>query len=190
MVAILSPLLKKKLYWAFLVIASLAIWGCGLAPSVQGFSNAAKGYQLLHPNGWGSVEVRGASPGVDVIFRDVIEQNENLSVIINPVPKGKTLADLGSPTDVGYRFMEETKERTGGQREPELITATSLEKNGQQYYLLEYQAHEPGKPDRHSLSSVAISRDKLYTFTVVTNESRWANRAKLFRFITEAFTVN
>lgn len=190
MVSPLSPLLKQTLSLLLALVASVAIWGCGLTPNVQAFSNAAKGYQLLHPNGWGSVEVRGASPGVDVIFRDVIEQNENLSVIINPVPKGKTLAELGSPTDVGYRFMEETKERTGGQREPELLNAESLEKNGQLYYLLEYQAHEPGKPDRHSLSSVAISRDKLYTFTVVTNESRWANRAKLFRFITEAFTVN
>jgi len=40
------------------------------------------------------------SNGPDVVFHDLIETTENVSVVFSPVPQGKTLAELGTPGEV------------------------------------------------------------------------------------------
>jgi len=46
----------------------------------------------FYPNGWLPVKV---SNGPDVVFHDLIETTENVSVVVSSVPQGKTLAELG-----------------------------------------------------------------------------------------------
>jgi len=46
----------------------------------------------LYPNGWLPVKV---SNGPDVVFHDLIETTENVSVVVSSV-QGKTLAELGT----------------------------------------------------------------------------------------------
>jgi len=59
---------------------------------LQGYTSGSQGYQFLYPKGWTQVDVKKVA-GVDVVFHDLIETSENLSVIINPIPDNKTLTD-------------------------------------------------------------------------------------------------
>lgn len=52
------------------------------------------------------MDVKGVFFGVDVVFWDLIEWDENLSVIISEIFSDKILMDLGIVIDVGYCFMK------------------------------------------------------------------------------------
>jgi len=68
------------------------------------------------------------SNGPDVVFHDLIETTENVSVVFSPVPQGKTLAELGTPGEVGYKLSNDRASDSG--REAELVNAGKLESNG------------------------------------------------------------
>lgn len=171
-------------------IFTVTLFGCvsptsGLNPYVDG----ADGYKFLYPNGWIAVDVKNSSEGVDVVFRDLIERSENLSVIISDISKDKNLEDLGTPTDVGYRFMQIVNQNPDNQREAELISAEKREQNLDDYYLLEYRVKLGDNQYRHNLASVVTKNGKLYTFNISTTESRWHNLENLFKTVVKSFTV-
>ncbi len=156
---------------------------------LQSYVNPAQGYEFLYPNGWIPVDVKNSSPGVDVVFRDLIERSENLSVIISDVPADKTLEDLGTPTDVGYRFFKAVNGNPDLNREADFITAESREIKDKTYYLLEYKVETPEQPDRHNIASVAVSRGKLFTFNLSTSEKRWSKVKDTFEIAVKSFTI-
>ncbi|RMF23764.1 MAG: photosystem II oxygen evolving complex protein PsbP [Cyanobacteria bacterium J083] len=164
------------------------------SPGVSGlesYINPNLGYQFLYPNGWIPVAIKGGgTEGVDVIYRDLINRDENLSVIISDVPAGKTLADLGSPTEVGYRFLKNVNSDPSRQQETEFITAKSRDINGKNYYLLEYEVDLPNGEKRHNLASVVVNRNKLFTFNISTNQERWEKMADTFTAVTSSFRVD
>ncbi len=169
---------------------SLYLSACGaLPPSLQRYSDSQDGYEFLYPNGWISVDVKQASPGVDVVFHDLIERSENLSVIVSDIPQGKNLEDLGSPSDVGYRLLKEMNQRPNNQRQAELISAEQHEAQGKIYYTLEYQVSAPNIPDRHDIASVTTNRGKLLTFNLSTSENRWSKVENLFKTVVNSFSV-
>lgn len=180
----------KSIATFIVIILTVTLSACvsptgGLNPYVDG----ADGYKFLYPNGWIAVDVKDASEGVDVVFRDFIERSENLSVIISDVNKDMDLSDLGSPTDVGYRFMQIVNQDTNNQREAELISAEKREQNLEDYYLLEYKVKLGENQYRHNLASVVTKNGKLYTFNISTTESRWENVENRFKTIVKSFTV-
>ncbi|MBD2392855.1 photosystem II reaction center PsbP [Cyanobacterium aponinum UTEX 3222] len=180
----------KSIATFIVIILTVTLSACvsptgGLNPYVDG----ADGYKFLYPNGWMAVDVKDASEGVDVVFRDFIERSENLSVIISDVNKDMDLSDLGSPTDVGYRFMQIVNQDTNNQREAELISAEKREQNLEDYYLLEYKVKLGDNQYRHNLASVVTKNGKLYTFNISTTESRWENVENRFKTIVKSFTV-
>jgi photosystem II oxygen-evolving enhancer protein 2 len=127
----------RSLIVVLVAILSLTLSSCVTdVGGLQSYVNAAHGYEFLYPNGWVSVDVKSASEGVDVVYRDLIERTENLSVIISEVPPGKTLTDLGTPSEVGYRFFKAVKDNPNLKREADLIRAESREANGKTYYIL------------------------------------------------------
>jgi photosystem II oxygen-evolving enhancer protein 2 len=174
-----------------LIIVSLALSSCSAAglSSLQHYANPAKGYEFFYPNGWIQVDVRDASQGVDTVFHDFIERSENLSVIISSIPKDKTLTDLGTPTDIGYRFLKSVNSDPEAKREAELINAESREFNGKTYYTLEYQVKLPDNQQRHDLASVAVNRGNLYTFNLSTSQKRWEQVKNLFEIVVNSFSV-
>ncbi|MEM1368508.1 MAG: photosystem II reaction center PsbP [Cyanobacteria bacterium P01_H01_bin.15] len=180
---------RTKQFWIGLVCCvGLLLSSCaGGVGGLQAYNAPDSSYRFLYPNGWVAVDVRGASPGVDVVFRDIIEQSENLSVIISQVPEDKSLSELGSPTEVGYRFLKETKNDEG--RETEFISAEALEHDGNTYYLLEYEVDLPNSQTRHNLASVAVSRGKLYTFNLSTRAGRWSSVGNAFKTAAQSFTI-
>jgi photosystem II oxygen-evolving enhancer protein 2 len=182
----------RKILVTLLAIISLTLTSCSTSIGVGGLQKydvPERGYQFLYPNGWIPVDVKNASTGVDVVYHDLIERTENLSVIVNPVAANKTIADLGTPSEIGYRFLKQVNNDPNANLEADLIKAESQEKNGKTYYILEYKANIPDRGERHNLASVSVSRGKLYTFSVASQESRWEKQKDLFDFITQSFSV-
>ncbi len=175
---------------SILIILSLTLVGCSSGVGgLKNYVDAKQGYEFLYPNGWISVQVENASAGVDVVFRDIIERSENLSVVISDIPDDKNLTDLGTPSEVGYIFMQQVNSNPNLNREAELITAAAKPVGDKTYYILEYQVELPSDQERHNLASVVVSRGKLFTFNLSTNQRRWEKVKTLFEIVVNSFSV-
>jgi len=155
------------------------------ASSLKLFVDSTDGYRFLYPNGWVPVEVKS---GADVVFHDLIEPSENVSVVISAVPKERNLTDLGTPGEVGYKLAKSAIAPPGSNRKAELIDAASQTSGTKTYYILEYTVKLPNQ-ERHNLTSVAVSRGKLFTFSVSTTEKRWQKVHKLLEQVVDSFSV-
>ncbi|BAQ66779.1 photosystem II oxygen evolving complex protein PsbP [Geminocystis sp. NIES-3709] len=146
---LLLVVMTKSFLSIVLIFLTLTLSSCiSSLNGLQSYVDISDGYQFLYPNGWIKVEVKKEE--VDVIFTDFIEKGENLSVIISKVDPQKSLADLGTPTEVGYGFMQMVNEDSNNEREAELIFAEKREQNLQNYYLLEYQVKLVSNQYRHT----------------------------------------
>ncbi|MFM7424258.1 MAG: photosystem II reaction center PsbP [Elainella sp.] len=177
----------KRIAIVLLVIVSLSLQSCtSAALSLKSYVNTARGYEFLYPNGWIQAKV---DDGPDVVFHDLIEEMENISVVINPVPDNKTLQDLGSPTDVAYRLSKNAIAPPGSGRQAELVSAESKQVGDQLYYLMEFAITLPNQQLRHNLASAVVRRGQLFTFNLSTNERRWQKTQDLFRTVVNTFSV-
>ncbi len=177
----------KRVAAVLLIMLSLTLQGCvSAAAGLKSYVDSYDGYEFLYPNGWLPVEVSG---GPDVVFRDLIEETENVSVIISDVPDGKSLEDLGMPTEVGQRLAQRSVSVTSDRR-PELVTALSVTspETDITYYLFEYAVQMPNQL-RHNLASAAVRRGKLFTFNISTTEDRWEKLKDKFRTVVTSFSV-
>lgn len=177
----------KRIAAILLVILSLSLTGC-VSPGagLKSFVDSTDGYQFLYPNGWLPVKV---SNGPDVVLHDLIETSENVSVVISPVPEGKTLAELGTPGEVGYKLGKNAIAPPDSGREAELVNAGTLESGGKKYYVLEYAVKLANQQERHNLASVAVSRGKLFTFNASAPEKRWPKVRQTFEQVVNSFSV-
>jgi len=180
-------------FLALLVLAvALFLGGCEVnaASGLQAYVDSIDGYQFLYPTGWVQVDVSG---NADVVFHDIIETSENVSVVVSPTASNKTLADLGSPEDVGQRLLRNVIAPKDSGRSAELLFATANENGPKTYYSLEYLVQIPtinGELQaRHNVSSIAISRGKVYTLSVSAPENRWSKVAPRYRQIAQSFSV-
>ncbi|EGJ35475.1 PsbP [Moorena producens 3L] len=177
----------KKIAPLLLLVLSLAIHGCTTGASgLQSYVDSLNGYQFLYPNGWVPIKV---TDGPDVVFHDIIETTENVSVVISPVPEGKSLADLGTPSEVGYQLQKNAIAPPDSGRTAELVNAEAREVAEKTYYLLEYNVQLPNQ-ERHNLASVVVNRGKLYTFNASTTERRWGKTKNLLEAVVKSFSVN
>lgn len=173
-----------------LIFISLTLSSCSVGVSgLKSYVNPAQGYEFLYPNGWIPVDLKNPSAGVDVVFRDLVERTENLSVIISDVPADSTLEDLGTPSEVGYRFLNLVNNDPNLDIESAFLRAESKEAGDKSYYLLEYEVDLPNQPKRHNLASVAVSHGKLFTFNLSTPEKRWENVKDSFEIAAQSFSV-
>jgi len=176
----------KRIAAILLVVLSLSLTGCvSKVVGLKSYVDTGDGYQFLYPNGWLPIAVAN---GPDIVFRDLIQQTENVSVVISPVAGNKTLADLGTPTDVGYKLSKNAIAPADSGREAELLNAEARESRSKSYYLLEYAVKLPNQ-QRHNLASVAISRGKLFTLNISTTEERWPKVKESFEKVVKSFSV-
>ncbi|MDY7020354.1 MAG: photosystem II reaction center PsbP [Cyanobacteriota bacterium] len=177
----------KRITVILLVIASLTLGGCVSVggAGLNSFVDTKDGYEFLYPNGWVQVKV---SDGPDVVFHDMIEQTENVSVIISPIPDQKTLDEIGTPTDIGYKLSKNAIAPPDSGRTAELVNAESRQKGEKTYYLLEYAVQLPNQK-RHDFASVAVSRDQLFTLNVSTTEKRWEKTHNQLEQVVKSFNV-
>ena len=155
------------------------------AAGLQGYIDTGDGYKFLYPNGWVAVKT---TKGADIIFHDLIESSENVSVVISQVDKDKKLSDLGTASDVGYKLGKNAIAPPGSGREADLISAETNEVKGKTYYILEYDV-KLSNSRRHNIASVVISRGKLFTFNASTTDRRWTKMKKVFEEVISSFSV-
>ena len=181
----------KSFFAGLLIVLSLVISSCSAGVSgLQSYVNTSKGYEFLYPNGWIPVTLgTSARSSVDVVFRDLVERTENLSVIINDVPEDKTLEDLGTPSQVGYRLLKAINKTPNSNVEAEFLRAESRQNKDKTYYLLEYEESLPDQEPRHNIASVSVSRGKIFTFSLSTPQRRWDNVKDSFEVAAKSFTV-
>lgn len=178
----------KRIAAILLVVLSLTLQvnvAPAAASSLRSYVDSIDGYRFGYPNGWVPVKV---SKGPDVVFRDLIEVSENVSVVISEVGKGKTLTDIGTPTEVGQRLVKYVFAPPESNREAELLAVGTRENDAKTYYYLEYAVKLPTQ-ERHNLSSVAISRGKLFTLNISCTEDRWSKVEGMFRDVVNSFSV-
>ena len=174
----------------FITLLSLSLVACvspvaGLKP----FFNPSAGYRFLYPNGWIQVKLTHEDNAPDVVFRDLINETENVSVVISPLGDATaSLESLGSPGEVGYLLQQKAIAPPESGRTAELVNAESHLEGQKTYYVLEYEVTLPGQK-RHDLASVVVNRGKLYTFNASTTEDRWSKVADQFKTIVESFEV-
>jgi photosystem II oxygen-evolving enhancer protein 2 len=163
----------KKIALILLLVLSfnLTDMSAANAGGLKDFVDTTDGYQFSYPNGWVQVKVGN---GPDVVFHDIIEPSENVSVVISPVPGGKSLAELGTPGEVGYKLGKNALAPEDSGRKAELINAEQREINGKEYYKLEYLVSLPDQKKRHNLAVVSVSRGKLFTFNASVTDKRWS----------------
>lgn len=179
--------------WKQIIVSSIfilaAILQINVAPAsaagLQGYVDTADGYKFLYPNGWVAVKT---TKGADIIFHDLIESSENVSVVISQVSKDKNLSDLGTPQDVGEKLGRNAIAPPESGREAKLMNAETREAKGKTYYILEYDVKMP-QGRRHNLASVVVSRGKLFTFNASTTDRRWAKMKNVFDEVINSFSV-
>lgn len=174
----------KRIALLLIVIVSLGLQSCVSAGAgLKSYIDSYDGYEFLYPNGWVETKV---GPGPDIVLHDIIQESENVSVVISPVPEGTSLKDLGTPTDVGQRLAQTVITTQSGDRKAELVGAAERDLNGEVYYLLEYEVQLPNQ-QRHNLASAVVRRGKLFTLNVSTPESRWDKMRDTFRQMVASF---
>ncbi|MEB3272597.1 MAG: photosystem II reaction center PsbP [Prochlorothrix sp.] len=177
----------KSLFSLVVLLTGLFLTACNVTPTagLQPYIDIPDGYRFLYPTGWVQVEVSG---GPDVVFRDLINATENVSVIIQPVSADKQLSDLGTPGEVGYALQTTAIAPPDTGRSAELVDAYDFNNDGQTYYALEYAVTLPDQ-QRHDLVAVGVKRGKLYTLDVSTTEARWDRVSESFHKVVESFTT-
>lgn len=176
----------KRIAVVLLIIVGLSLQSCTAATSaLVNYVDSYDGYEFLYPNSWVPVKI---ADGPDVVLHDLIEETENVSVIISPVPNDQSLQDLGTPSEVGYRLSKNAIAPPDSGREAELINAEARELNGVTYYLLEYAVKLPNQL-RHNLASVVVRRGQLFTLNLSTSERRWEKAKNMFYKVAQSFSV-
>jgi photosystem II oxygen-evolving enhancer protein 2 len=176
----------KAIAALLLLVLSLGLNGCTSGVSgLKSYVDSLDGYEFLYPNGWVPVQVTN---GPDVVFHDLIERTENVSVVISSVPQGETLSDLGTPGEVGYQLQKNAIAPPDSGRKAELVNAQAREVGDKTYYLLEYAVQLPSQA-RHNLASVAISHGQLYTLNASTTEQRWNKVHDVLENVVKSFSV-
>ncbi len=177
----------KRLAAIVMIVLSLSVQSCtSTSESLKSYVDTVDGYEFLYPNSWVPVAVKN---GPDLVLHDLIEETENVSVIINPVPDGKTLKQLGTPSEVGYKLSKNAIAPLDSGRQAELVKAEAHEVGGKTYYLLEYAVQLPTQA-RHNLASVVVERGQLFTFNLSTTEQRWAKAKDTFQDVVNSFSVS
>ncbi|MFM7085786.1 MAG: photosystem II reaction center PsbP [Cyanobium sp.] len=185
--AVSAGRLPRLLFSLLLLVAvSLGLGACSAAAAgLNSFASPDGRYAFLYPTGWTRVQVSG---GPQVVFHDLINSDETLSLVISEVRPDQDLEALGSAVAVGEKLRRTVIAPTGSGREAELVEAREREQNGHTFYDLEYAVHLADR-DRHELATVVADRGRLYTFAASTNEVRWPRVQELFERVITSFTL-
>ena len=172
----------KYLLSIFLCFTLSACSG-GISAGLEAYQSPDGRYEFLYPTGWTRVKVDG---GPEIIYHDLINSNETLSLVVSDVKKEVDLEQLGSPIEVGQTLIDKVIAPEGSGRSVKLVDANKREASNHIFYDLEYELNL-NEQDRHELATVVIDRGTLYTFAVGTNEDRWNKVDGMFANVIESF---
>jgi photosystem II oxygen-evolving enhancer protein 2 len=168
------------------LLLALMLVGCSAAAAgLNSFQSPDGRYAFLYPTGWTRVQVSG---GPQVVFHDLINSDETLSLVVSEVNEASDLSKLGSAQAVGEKLRRSVIAPEGSGRDAELVEAREREQGGRTHYDLEYRVHLADR-DRHELATVVVDRGRLYTFAASTNEVRWPKVKELFERVISSFNL-
>ena len=168
------------------VLLALVLVGCSaLAAGLNSYQSPDGRYAFLYPTGWTRVQVSG---GPQVVFHDLINSDETLSLVVSELAADRDLSDLGSAVAVGEKLRREVIAPEGSGRQAELVEARERQQEGHTFYDLEYAVHLADR-DRHELATAVVDRGRLYTFAASTNELRWPRVKELFGRVITSFNL-
>ena len=171
--------------YLLLIILCFTLSACsgGLNAGLEAYQSPDGRYAFLYPTGWTRVKVDG---GPEIIYHDLINSNETLSLVISDVNKDVDLEQLGEPIEVGETLINKVIAPAGSGRSVNLVEAKKRESSNHIFYDLEYQLNL-NEQGRHELATVVIDRGTLYTLAVGTNEDRWSKVDGMFTNVIESF---
>ena len=137
------------------------------------------------PTGWTRVQVAG---GPKLVFHDLINSDETLSLVISEVSSGSDLETLGSAVAVGEKLRRSVIAPDGSGRQAELVKASERQQGSHTFYDLEYNVTLSDR-QRHELATAVVDRGKLYTFAASTNAVRWPRVKDLFERVVTSFDL-
>ena len=182
----MGSLLRQPLRSLLVLLCVLMLSACGGASAgLNSFKSPDGRYAFLYPTGWTRVAVTG---GPAVVFHDLINSDETVSLVVSDVDAEDDLQTLGSAVAVGERLRREVIAPDGSGRDADLIEARERESDGHVFYDLEYAVHLQDR-DRHELATVVVDRGRLYTLATSTNEDRWPKVQALFESVISSFTL-
>jgi len=167
------------------VILGLTIEAPALAVKIpKGFTivkDQADGYQFLAPFGWQEVEVEG----LDVVYKDLIEPLESVSVTLIPTDK-KAITEFGSVDGVAENLAN--KVLTPPDQEVKILSAAERTVEGIPYYSFEFRT-SAANYNRHALSVVAVGNGNFYALTTGSSERRFPRLEERLRTVIKSFQV-
>ena len=171
--------------YILLILLCLTLSACsgGLNAGLEAYQSPDGRYAFLYPTGWTRVKVDG---GPEIIYHDLINSNETLSLVVSDINKEVDLEKLGSPIEVGQTLIDKVISPEGSGRSVKLVDANKREASNHIFYDLEYILNLNGQ-NRHELATVVIDRGTLYTFAVGTNEDRWSKVNGMFNNVIDSF---
>ena len=140
---------------------TLSACGGGINAGLEAYQSPDGRYAFLYPTGWTRVKVDG---GPEIIYHDLINSNETLSLVVSDVNKEVNLEQLGSPIEVGQTLIDKVIAPEGSGRSVKLVNANKREASNHIFYDLEYQLNL-NEQDRHELATVVIDRGTCLLYT-------------------------
>ena len=165
------------------LLCSLVACSPSMTAGLEAFQSTDGRYGFFYPTGWTRISVKG---GPEVVFHDLINSDETLSLVVSDVSPDIELDKIGTPLEVGERLMNNLLAPNGGDRQAELINAEEREVDSHVFYDIEYLIHLPQK-DRHELATVIVDHGSLFTFAAGTNDARWNKVEGLFKRVITSF---
>tara|TARA_Y100001968_G_C19387742_1_gene733816 strand:- start:566 stop:1123 length:558 start_codon:yes stop_codon:yes gene_type:complete len=172
-----------RLFFLIVCIFSLTACSGGDSAGLEPFKSSDGRYGFLYPTGWTKVAVKN---GPEVVFHDLINSDETLSLVISKLESDITLEELGSAEEVGKRLTNEVKSDEKNDREVQLIETSARETLDHTFYDLEYSVRFPGV-NRHELATVVVDRGYLYTLATSSSDRRWPKVKNLYQKVIGSF---
>jgi photosystem II oxygen-evolving enhancer protein 2 len=139
-------------------------------------------YQFLYPFGWQEVSVQGA----DVVYKDVVEPLESVSVTLLPTDKSD-ISDFGDVATVADTMARNVLTAPGAD-----VTIVSTNERadakGRKYYEFEYTVKN-SRYTRHSLAVACAHGGNFYTLTTGANEKRWGKMKGKLQTMVRSFSL-
>ena len=165
---------------AIALVLTLGACSTGGGAGLEPFKSQDGRYGFLFPTGWTRVSVDN---GPEVVYHDLINSDETLSLVISKLENEVDLDDLGGADAVGERLFGENDSKNPIQ----LIEAKEREVDDHKFYDLEYAVNLEDKT-RHEFATVVVDRGYLYTLAASSSENRWSKMQDLYKRVVSSFT--
>ena len=169
-----------KCLLAIALVLTLGACSTGGTSGLEPFKSQDGRYGFLFPTGWTRVAV---DYGPEVVYHDLINSDETLSLVISKLENEVNLDDLGGADAVGERIFGENDSNNPIQ----LIEAKEREVDNHIFYDLEYAVNLDNN-SRHEFATVVVDRGYLYTLAASSSEQRWSKMQDIYKRVVSSFT--